>query len=352
MNRNKISIALAISAMLGMAPVSHAELHDRGGGLIYDDILDVTWIQDTNLAAGTAYDVFTGEGTSRSGSDTDGKMNWFQAMDWADNLSYYDSVRDVVWDNWRLPSVKCWVNGESFNRNRLNDGSSDVGLNITSPCHELSHLYYVSLGNIGRKDTSGNLQSGAGLIDDPNNPNDESLFIGLDPNDYQYFWTTTIRPDNDSNVFDFRADNGNVAFGNWYYERKAWAVMDGDVGNVTTPDPDPEQPNPTDPDIAVGQITSNIYVPSLDNSNANIWVNFEYHGTTPEGQNLWELKASGANSPAIVDDNNGTYISETQIHLPSVNYRSLDGNQIISIDLSFYGTGPNGEKLWKIDSFQ
>lgn len=28
----------------------HAALHDRGGGLVYDDVLDITWLANANLA--------------------------------------------------------------------------------------------------------------------------------------------------------------------------------------------------------------------------------------------------------------------------------------------------------------
>ncbi len=55
----------------------YAELHDRGHGLIYDDILDVTWLQDANYAGTT--------------------MTWNSAVSWAE---------DLVWQgytDWHLP---------------------------------------------------------------------------------------------------------------------------------------------------------------------------------------------------------------------------------------------------------
>ena len=65
----------------------YAELHDRGGGLIYDDVLNVTWLQDANYA-------------HTSGYDLDGLMNRNDAFTWADNLEYGG------YDNWRLPSLR------------------------------------------------------------------------------------------------------------------------------------------------------------------------------------------------------------------------------------------------------
>ncbi len=46
---------LLTSVMLGLAP-AHAALHDRGCGLVYDDVLNVTWLQNVTLAAGSPYD--------------------------------------------------------------------------------------------------------------------------------------------------------------------------------------------------------------------------------------------------------------------------------------------------------
>lgn len=74
-------------ALIGPA---QADLFDRGGGLIYDDVQDITWMQDANY-------VVTG------GYDADGLMTWWDALKWAEDLTYYDAVRGVVWDDWRLP---------------------------------------------------------------------------------------------------------------------------------------------------------------------------------------------------------------------------------------------------------
>lgn len=74
-----------------------AALIDRGGGLIYDDVQNITWLQNSNFGAGSAYD----NGVSTS----DGLMSWGNAVLWASNLNYYDSVRDVVWSDWRLPAT-------------------------------------------------------------------------------------------------------------------------------------------------------------------------------------------------------------------------------------------------------
>jgi hypothetical protein len=36
--------------------ITDATLIDRGGGLIYDDVFDITWLQDANFAKTLGYD--------------------------------------------------------------------------------------------------------------------------------------------------------------------------------------------------------------------------------------------------------------------------------------------------------
>ena len=76
--------------ILTLSGTAQAELHDRGGGLLYDDVLDVTWLQDANYAGTTGY------GHS-------GKMDWSEAHAWVSKLVYHDSVRNVDYTGWRLP---------------------------------------------------------------------------------------------------------------------------------------------------------------------------------------------------------------------------------------------------------
>ncbi len=58
----------------------YAELFDRGNGMIYDSILNITWVQNVALGAGSAYD----DGCN----STDGRMTWANAIAFADQLVY------------------------------------------------------------------------------------------------------------------------------------------------------------------------------------------------------------------------------------------------------------------------
>jgi hypothetical protein len=107
---------------------SNAALIDRGGGLIYDSTLDVTWLQDANYARTTGY-------------SPDGRMNWSLANTWAANLGYYDAVRDVTWDDWRLPMTLQPDSSCSFQYDVSGWPLQGNGYGCTSS--EMGHLFNV-----------------------------------------------------------------------------------------------------------------------------------------------------------------------------------------------------------------
>jgi hypothetical protein len=126
---------------------SQASLVDRGNGLLYDDVLNLTWLQDANYA-------------KTSGYSSTGKMDWISANNWAANLNYQGLT------GWRLAS-NTPINGISFNINSgYNDynGVADNSYNITSPHSELAYMYYVNLNLKGHYDTVGNYQSDFGTM--------------------------------------------------------------------------------------------------------------------------------------------------------------------------------------------
>ena len=107
---------------------SHAALYDRGNGLIYDDVLDVTWLQDANYAHTSGYAAANAVGSLHSGStniQADGRMGWDAANTWAAQLEYGG------YDDWRLPSA----------------GNAPT---IQNPeTGEMGHMFFNNLGNVG-----------------------------------------------------------------------------------------------------------------------------------------------------------------------------------------------------------
>lgn len=99
------------SVVLGAFIVGGAQaaLMERGGGLIYDDVLDITWLQDANYA-------------KTSGYDDDGLMTWDASMAWAEQLEY------AGFADWRLP-----VGGPDTDANEQLRGWLFNGLSIADP---------------------------------------------------------------------------------------------------------------------------------------------------------------------------------------------------------------------------
>jgi len=86
------TVALLATGLV-FGSTAQAALIDRGSGLIYDTDLNITWLQDANYA-------------KTSGYDGDGLMNWTSAKSWAENLVYHDSVRNINYSDWRLPTTR------------------------------------------------------------------------------------------------------------------------------------------------------------------------------------------------------------------------------------------------------
>ena len=155
-----------ILACCSIVGTVQAALIDRGGGLIYDTDLDITWLQDTNYA-------------KTSGYDENGNMSWDGAMTWADQLVY------AGYSDWQLPNyggplVNGWY------------GPSDTDY--------LAHLFYNELGNL-----RWNLAAGGGLVN-------SGPFVNL--SDGGAFWTSTPS--------DF--DYGEGVLTAWWMDRDGYFI--------------------------------------------------------------------------------------------------------------------------------
>lgn len=214
----RMALACQVGAIL--CGPAQAALHDRGGGLIYDDILNVTWLQDASHA-------------QTSGYDADGKMSWVNAVTWVESLSYFDSVRGVTYTDWRLP--------KTFDLGAIGCdygySGTDCGYNVSVASSELAHLYYVDFGNRAFVDSRGLQQPGYGLIDDPANPNDESLFRNIQS--YSY-WSGTAYTGSggasQTHAWHFATSVGSQNYISQGTQYHAWAVRDGDVMAVPEPE--------------------------------------------------------------------------------------------------------------------
>lgn len=230
-------LSAAMSAMCLVAGSAQANLIDRGGGLIYDDQLKVTWLQDANYA-------------KTSGYDADGRMNWNDAMAWAANLSYYDSVRNLTYTDWRLPFI---IDTDGPDADTLgNDGcdvansGTDCGYNVQTyddgtgtVYSELAYMYFVNLGLKTILNPDGSARSDWGIFGNGTfNGTDTSSFgekdVGL-VQDLQAFiyWSGTAYATVGAGGFITAV--GFQGTGNSDGESYAWAVRDGDVAGVPEP---------------------------------------------------------------------------------------------------------------------
>lgn len=210
--------------MMLASGATQAALHDRGGGLVYDDVLDVTWLADANYAA-------------TSGHDTDGRMTWLAATTWAANLNFYDSVRNVTLTGWRLPSASP-INGMFFNYSLSNAGDTDVGYNISahgttyekSTNSEIAYMYYINFGLQGFYDLNGVWQSGYGV------GSSDKVDIGDIKNlKASAYWTNSVYGFEANSAFLFNTALGLQRGLDKDFENYVWLVRDGDVALVPEP---------------------------------------------------------------------------------------------------------------------
>jgi hypothetical protein len=93
MKYNRITSTFSCISLLTCTAISQAAFIDAGSGMVYDTLLDVTWLKDANYAA-TQY---TNSGGTEG--DADGLMSWDDATTWASSLT----VGGVT--GWRLPTI-------------------------------------------------------------------------------------------------------------------------------------------------------------------------------------------------------------------------------------------------------
>jgi hypothetical protein len=191
------ALALCATLFLGLPTAAHASLVDRGGGLIYDMDLDLTWLSNANAAAGSLFD---------DGTDTnDGRMGWASAVDWAASLT----TGGV--SGWRLPTTA--------DPDTSCSGTGPRGQNCTGS--EMGHLFYTELGGAAN---SSILNTG--------NPTLLSLFSNIQGQ----YWsgTTEVGEPDYAWYFTFTDSGQNDAFKTTNYFH-GWAVHGGDVAAVPAP---------------------------------------------------------------------------------------------------------------------
>jgi len=174
-----------------------AALYDRGNGLIYDDALDITWLQDANYAetSGWASENQVNLAHTSGNVQPNGSMSWFKATEWVQGLEYAGST------NWRLPSI-------------LNS-TNETGYNIHTG--ELGWMFYSNLGGVEQQPVPQN-----------------NIFTNIQHAAYWYEETSPHLASERwyfSMIYSYQHNAG--ANDSWY----AWPVHDGDIGASPVPLP-------------------------------------------------------------------------------------------------------------------
>ncbi len=209
-----LSAGLISLAIVGTA---NAALVSRLGGLAYYDTdADLTWLADANYA-------------QTSGYDADGRMSWQAANDWVAQLT----VGGV--SGWRLANTNP-VNGTAFNNVFTNNGSTDIGRNVSrsgtayagSQDSELANLFYNVLGNVSDYDSSGILDNGcvAGCLTSAGPFSNVQSY---------YYWSATEYAPNTGKAWYFNTRYGIQGSFNKVNSFYGWAVQSGDVSAVPVP---------------------------------------------------------------------------------------------------------------------
>lgn len=190
--------SIFLSVVFLVTATASGSLYDRGNGMIYDDVLNITWLQDASFGAGSAFD---------DGSNiTDGQMTWNNAVAWADSLLY------AGYDDWRLPSMDRNMDGIFVDCNFASEQDCQD--------NELGYMFFHNLmGSYGD-----NLTGDQGFfmnIQHAHWASEATVVPGLG-------WCLGFLSGGAQSEFYCSADPGA-------YPSGAWAVRDGDVAPVPLP---------------------------------------------------------------------------------------------------------------------
>lgn len=156
MNIKGINSIVKSAVLVTVSFSSYGELIDRGGGLIYDTVLNVTWLGNANYAAAILNDVRVDELISLVGSvdghvlsnsdflknsntgEYSGQMSWWGAKSFVQELVYEHPTLKVLYNDWRLPIANA-IDGSCTN---LNGDSRGDALGFNCVGGEFGNLFY------------------------------------------------------------------------------------------------------------------------------------------------------------------------------------------------------------------
>jgi len=191
--------SLLLVASMSVLGSSSATLIDRGGGLIYDDVLNITWVQDASLC------VTLNNCLNRNDGFLPGGMTWADANSWAANLVYGG------YNDWRLPT------GSTASPSTIAyDCSGGTAAACGASGNELGYMYYFNLGGSGSANKTGNQTSALG---------------GVQLRNIQFTYWSSTESSSSARAWHVYFDHGDQSGLGESIPLGAWAVRTGDVAS-------------------------------------------------------------------------------------------------------------------------
>jgi hypothetical protein len=221
---HKTLAMLAFTAALGFSGAADAGLSSRMGGLaVYDDVLNITWLANANLADtenfGLTVSLNPFPNPGEIGST--GRMNWFTADAWITAMNADGGTGYLGYNDWRLPAT---AQPDPTCSNQFNPGGGFPlqGFGFSCTGSELPHMFYNNLG----------ATAGSSILSGSNTTN-LALFSNIQP---AVYWSGTEYAPNNLSAWLFFANSGfqviDVKDDGVPY---AWAVRSGDVAAAPEP---------------------------------------------------------------------------------------------------------------------
>lgn len=219
---------------------------DNGHEAVYDDILNITWLADANLAESNSFGV--------TGINAHGEMYWDTAESFIQAMNQTNlNIGYLGINTWRQSKVAP-LNGTSFDTSVSYDGSTDSGYQLGATVSEynpwgasagftgseFAYHYYQNFGGIADCFGIGLSVPGCNptnLVGINNAGNTENLSLFSNIKSWPY-WTDTQLPANPNKSFAFNFSDGNQdaidkntdIVLTRVRQLKVWPVTDGDVG--------------------------------------------------------------------------------------------------------------------------
>jgi len=200
----------------------------------YDDVLDISWLADANLADTERFAV--------SGIATSGSMRWATVDAWITAMNNDGGIGWLGINTWRAPTLSPVGGSATFNTTFSNLGDTDVGYNIHAGWtpgdnwvggSEMSYMFYQHLGGVPNCNPD---------ADNPGGCDDFNLTPGITTTEpFQnveggFYWSGLAY--DASKAWAFDTVNGNqTGISKTAFRGFVWAVADGDVAVVHAPVP-------------------------------------------------------------------------------------------------------------------